>query len=166
MAEILFKGNPIQTIGSLPKVEGSAADFSLTKTDLTQVGLNDFKQNTLILNIFPSLDTEVCAASVRKFNAKAGELNNTKILCISADLPFAHKRFCTTEGIDDVVALSCFRNPEFGKGYGVTMSTGPLQGLLSRAVVVISPEQKILYTQQVAEVTNEPDYEAVLKALG
>jgi thiol peroxidase len=165
MATITLKGNTIETIGTLPETGSSAPDFTLTKTDLSDGSLSEYAGKNVILNIFPSLDTAVCAASVRWFNAEAGNIPETVVLCISADLPFAHKRFCEVEGIDNVVALSSFRSAAFGEKYGVTMTIGPLSGLLSRAIVLIDKGGKILYTEQVPEITQEPDYDAALSAL-
>jgi thiol peroxidase len=164
MATITFKGNPVETIGALPAVNTKAPDFSLTKTDLSNVSISDHAGKRLILNIFPSIDTPVCAASTRRFNQEAGNLNNTVVLCISADLPFAHNRFCELEGLKDVVPLSVFRSPDFGKDYGVTITTGPLAGLLSRAIVIIDQSGTVIYTQQVSEIAEEPDYGAALEA--
>jgi thiol peroxidase len=164
MATITFKGSPVETIGSLPAVNTKAPDFSLAKTDLSDVSMNDFAGKQLILNIFPSIDTPVCAASARRFNEEAGKLDNTLVLCISADLPFAHNRFCELEGLKDVIPLSVFRSPGFGKDYGVTITTGPLAGLMSRAVVIIDKSGTVTYTQQVPDIAEEPDYDAVLEA--
>ena len=145
---------------------GSAApDFTLVKTDLAEVTLADYKGKKVVLNIFPSIDTPVCAASVRRFNKVAGETDNTVVLCISADLPFAHTRFCETDGLKNVESLSVFRSPVFGKDYGVTITTGPIAGLLSRAIVILNPEGKVVYTEQVPEITQEPNYDAALAAL-
>jgi thiol peroxidase len=166
MATITFKGNPVETTGALPAVNSKAPDFSLTKTDLSNVSLNDYAGKRLILNIFPSIDTPVCAASTRRFNEEGGKLENTLVLCISADLPFAHSRFCELEGLKDVVPLSVFRSPDFGKDYGVSITTGPLTGLLSRAIVIIDQSGTVTYTQQVAEIAEEPDYSAALEAAG
>lgn len=166
MARITLQGNPITTIGELPAVNEPAPPFVLTGTDLADRSLKDFAGKTVVLNIFPSLDTSVCAASVRRFNAEAGGLDNTVVLCISADLPFAHKRFCETEGLDRVIPLSVFRAPDFGKNYGVTITSGPLTGLLSRAIVIIDGAGSVVYTQQVPEITDEPDYAAALRVLG
>jgi thioredoxin-dependent peroxiredoxin len=165
MAQIKLEGNPVTTVGKLPDVGATAPSFKLVKTDLSEATLKDFAGKNIILNIFPSLDTSVCAASVRRFNKEAGESPNTVVLCISADLPFAHQRFCEIEGINDVVPLSVFRFPEFGRDYGVTISSGPLTGLLSRAVVIIDTSGKVAYTEQVPEITQEPDYDAALLAL-
>jgi thiol peroxidase len=165
MAKITLKGNEIETIGSLPEVDSVAPDFSLVKTDLSELSLKDYRGKTVVLNIFPSIDTGVCAASVRKFNSEASDQADSVVLCISADLPFAHNRFCEAEGLKNVVAASAFRSDDFGKNYGQTITTGPLAGLLARSVVVINPEGKVKYTEQVPEITQEPDYEAALKAL-
>jgi thiol peroxidase len=164
MATITFKGSPVETIGALPAVNTKAPDFSLAKTDLSDVSMNDFTGKQLILNIFPSIDTPVCAASARRFNEEAGKLDNTLVLCISADLPFAHNRFCELEGLKDVIPLSVFRSPGFGKDYGVTITTGPLAGLMSRAVVILDKSGTVTYTQQVPDIAEEPDYDAVLEA--
>ena len=165
MAEITLKGNSIYTYGDLPEVSSQAKDFTLVRSDLSDIKLSDFSGKNIILNIFPSLDTSTCAMSVRRFNQEAASLKNTVVLCISADLPFAAGRFCTTEGIKDVFTGSVFRNPDFGKDYGVLLTSGPLTGLLSRAVIVIDPEGKVSYTQQVGEISEEPDYTPVLKML-
>jgi thiol peroxidase len=165
MAEITLQGTPVQTAGNLPAVGMMAPSFRLVKTDLSEAGLHDFIGKNIILNIFASLDTSVCAASVRRFNKEASESPNTVILCISADLPFAHKRFCETEGLDNVVPLSVFRSPEFGRDYGVVFTSGPLSGLLSRAVVIIDKSGQVAYTEHVPEFTHEPDYDAALLVL-
>ena len=165
MAEISLQGKPAQTVGNLPAVGMLAPSFKLAKTDLSEAGLQDFAGKNIILNIFLSLDTSVCAASIRRFNKEAGESPNTVVLCISADLPFAHKRFCETVGLNDVVPLSVFRSPEFGRDYGVTFTSGPLIGLLSRAVVIIDRTGKVTYAEQVQEIGQEPDYDAALLAL-
>lgn len=165
MTEIKLKGNPIQTIGILPKTNTPAPQFTLTKTDLSDVTLDAYKGKTILLNIFPSLDTAVCAQSVRKFHEHAGKMDGVVVLCVSADLPFAHKRFCEAEGLDHVIPLSTFRQQEFGKQYGVTITTGPLTGLLSRAVVLIGKDGRVVYTEQVPEITQEPDYQKVLSLI-
>jgi thiol peroxidase len=165
MAKITLKGNEINTIGELPKVGEEARDFSLVKGDLSQVSLSDFKGSKLVLNIFPSLDTGTCAASVRNFNKLAAGLENTKVLCISRDLPFAQNRFCGAEGIKNVVTLSDFATGGFGKNYGLEIVDGPLQGLHSRAVVVLDEQGKVVYNQQVPEIVDEPDYNKALEAL-
>ncbi|MHB2154473.1 thiol peroxidase [Calditrichota bacterium GD2] len=165
MAKITLKGNPINTIGELPAIGDTAPDFSLTTTDLGDVHLKDFSGQRLVLNIFPSLDTEVCATSVRKFNEMAANLENTKVLCISMDLPFAHKRFCTTEGIENVISLSELHERGFGESYGVRIVDGPLRGLFARAVVAVDEKGKVIYTELVPEITQEPNYEKALKSL-
>ena len=164
MATITFKGTPIHTIGELPAQGSSAPDFALVKQDLSETVLADYKGKRLVLNIFPSIDTGVCATSVRKFNEKAAALKNTVVLCVSMDLPFAQSRFCGAEGIKNVVTASSFRSA-FGDHYGVTIADGPLAGLLSRAVVVVSETGKVLYTEQVSEIAQEPNYDAALDAL-
>lgn len=164
MTTIQFKGNPIHTVGALPQNGTQAPDFTLVSPDLSDKSLSDFKGKFVILNIFPSVNTGVCAASVRQFNKDAAAHPNAKVLCISKDLPFAQSQFCGAEGIDNVVMLSDFRT-DFGHQYGVQMADGPLQGLLSRAVVVINPDGKIIYEQQVPEITEEPDYEKALAAI-
>lgn len=165
MATITLKGNPIHTAGDLPEIGSKAPDFLLTKTDLADVSLKDFAGKRIVLNIFPSIDTGVCAASVRKFNAEAGKLENTVVLCASLDLPFAHNRFCSAEGLENVISVSELRKRAFGEDYGVRIIDGPLAGLLSRAVVIIDDKGKVIYTEQVPEIAQEPDYEAALKAL-
>ncbi|MBU4261589.1 MAG: thiol peroxidase [Proteobacteria bacterium] len=165
MAHITLQGNPLETVGELPAIGTKASSFSLTKTDLSDCPLQDFIGKKIVLNIFPSIDTSVCAASVRRFNKEAGEAKNSVVLCISADLPFAHNRFCEAEGLKNVIPLSVFRSADFGKNYGVTISTGPLKGLLSRAVIIIDKSGKVAYSEQVPEITQEPDYEKALRAL-
>ena len=165
MAKIMLKGNPIETIGELPAVGTTAPAFTLTKTDMTDVHLSDFAGKRVVLNISPSIDTSICAASVRRFNQEATRLKNTAILYISMDLPFAHGRFCSAEGLSDVIPASTFRAPEFGQRYGLTMTSGALRGLLSRAVIVIDESGKVLYTEQVPEIAQEPNYEAALLVL-
>ena len=164
MATITLQGNPIETCGALPAKSSPAPDFRLVKTDLSEATLANYKGKKIVLNIFPSIDTPVCAASVRRFNKTAGEAGSV-VLCISADLPFAHARFCETDGLKNVEPLSVFRSPAFGKDYGVTITSGPLAGLLSRAIVVIGADGKIVYTEQVGEITQEPNYDQVLAAL-
>jgi thioredoxin-dependent peroxiredoxin len=165
MAQITLKGNPVETFGTLPAAGTTAPAFTLVAGDLSELSLIDLAGNTVILNIFPSLDTSVCAMSVRRFNQEAAARPDVKVLCISADLPFAHTRFCETEGIDNAVNLSSFRSPAFGKDYGVLMTTGPLRGLLSRAVLVIDQQGMVIYREQVPEIAQEPDYEAALDSL-
>jgi thioredoxin-dependent peroxiredoxin len=165
MAQITLKGNPILTIGNLPTVNMPAPAFSLTKTDLSECSLKDFKDKTVILNIFPSIDTPVCAASVRRFNEEASSLNNTVVLCISADLPFAHKRFCEGDGLKNVIPLSSFRAQSFGTEYGVTITTGPLAGLLARAIIIVDKNGSVIHTELVPEIAQEPDYSKALRCL-
>ncbi len=165
MTQITLQGNAIQTVGTLPQTAAPAPAFQLTKTDLSEATLDTYKGKNVVLNIFPSIDTDVCAASVRRFNEAASSMSNTVVLCISADLPFAHKRFCETDGLENVEPVSVFRSPQFGTDYGVTISDGPIAGLLSRAIVVIDGEGKVTYTEQVPEITQEPDYDAALAAL-
>ncbi|UMY64947.1 MULTISPECIES: thiol peroxidase [unclassified Flavobacterium] len=165
MSTVTLGGNAVMTSGQLPQNGTAAPDFKLVKNDLSVAKLADFKGSKLVLNIFPSVDTGTCAASVRKFNEKASSLENTKVLCISKDLPFAQKRFCAAEGLDNVINLSDFRDGSFGKTYGVDFTTGPLEGLLSRCVVVIDENGIVQYAEQVAETADEPNYEAALAAL-
>jgi thiol peroxidase len=165
MATITLKGNNIQTNGELPAVGSTIPGFKLVKSDLSLLQNDDLKGKKVVFNIFPSLDTDVCAASVRKFNATASNLVNTVVVCVSKDLPFAHKRFCTVEGLSNVVSASDFRDGSFGNDFGLTITTGPLMGLHSRAIVVADENGKVIYTEQVPEITQEPDYEAVLKNL-
>lgn len=165
MAEITFKGNPIHTNGQLPSVGEQAPPFKLTGADLKEVSLEDFDGHKVVLNIVPSIDTGICAMSARRFNQEAAQLGGAKVLTISQDLPFAMHRFCAAEGIADVIMLSGFRNPSFGQAYGVTMSEGPLRGLYSRAVVVLDARHRVVYTEQVPEIAQEPDYEAALEKL-
>ena len=165
MATITLGGNPIHTSGELPQINTQAPDFSLVKTDLSTVSLNDFSGQRVILNIFPSIDTSTCATSTRKFNEKASGLTNTTVLCIARDLPFAMKRFCGAEGLDNVVPLSDFKSGQFGKDYGLEITDGSFQGLHSRAVVVIDEKGEVIYTEQVAEIGHEPNYDAALAVL-
>lgn len=165
MARITFKGNPVNTAGNLPSVGSKAPDFTVTKTDLSDLSLKDLAGKKVVLNIFPSIDTPVCQASVRSFNEQASKLANTVVVCISRDLPFAHNRFCGAEGIKNVVSASELRNEKFSQAYGVRISEGPLAGLFSRAVVVLDEKGNVTYTEQVAEIAQEPNYDAVLKSL-
>ena len=165
MASITLHGNKTNTIGNLPEINSAAPDFTLVNTDLAAKSLKDFAGKNLILNIFPSVDTGVCAASVRAFNEKAAALENTEVLCISKDLPFAQKRFCGAEGLENVTNLSDFRDGQFGRDYNVTIADGPMQGLHSRAIVIINPEGKIIYTEQISEIAEEPNYDAAIAAL-
>lgn len=165
MAEVLFAGNKVKTAGNLPETGSAAPDFKLVKTDLSDASLADYKGKKVILNIFPSLDTPVCATSIRKFNQEASSLDNTVVLCISKDTPFAHKKFCTTEGLENVVSLSEFRYNEFGSSYGVTFEEGPFKGLFSRSIVVIDENGKVVHTEQVPNTGDEPNYEKALAAV-
>ena len=155
----------MKLIGEFIKVGAVAPDFELVKTDLSSLSLKELGGKRVVLNIFPSLDTGVCAASVRKFNKLAAGLKDTVVLAISKDLPFAHARFCTTEGIENVIPLSDFRCSDFDDNYGVRMADGPLKGLLARAVVIVGKDGKIAYTELVPEITQEPDYEKAMAAL-
>lgn len=165
MATIKLGENNIETVGTLPKVGDTAPDFNLISQDLSSKKLSDYKGSRVIMNIFPSIDTNVCATSVRKFNEKATGLKNTKVLCISKDLPFAQKRFVSDEELENVTNLSDFRDGNFGKTYGVEMKTGALQGLHSRAVVVLDENGKVIHSQQVPSIGEEPDYLSALKPL-
>ena len=165
MTKITLKGNSIHTSGALPQIGSLAQDFKLIANDLTIKTLNDFKGKTLVLNIFPSIDTGTCAASVRNFNKAAANLTNTSVLCISRDLPFAQARFCGAEGIENVFMLSDFKTGQFGKDYGLEIVDGPLAGLHSRCIVVINAEGLVIYTEQVAEITEEPNYNLALASL-
>lgn len=165
MSEISFKGNKVHTNGNLPVVNSIAPNFIGIKGDLSELSLSSLKGKRVILNVFPSLDTTVCAASVRRFNKEAASVQNTVILAISKDLPFAQGRFCTTEGIDKVIPLSIFRDSTFEDNYGMLLTDGPLQGLLTRGVIVIDEAGKIIYTELVPEITEEPNYEAALASL-
>lgn len=166
MAKITFRETPVNTVGDLPVVGSKAPDFNLVSSELSDVKLSDYKGKNVVLNIFPSLDTGVCAASVRRFNKEASSLNNTVVLGISADLPFAARRFCTTEGLENVVTASNFRdNNEFGNAYGLLMEDGPLKGLLARAVVVVNTEGEVIYTELVPEIAQEPNYESAINSI-
>lgn len=165
MASITLGGNPIHTSGELPKIGSKLADFKLVKNDLSIASLADFEGSKLVLNIFPSIDTGTCATSVRKFNESASKLENTKVLCISRDLPFAQKRFCGAEGIENVVNLSDFKDGSFGKTNGLEIVDSVLAGLHSRVIIVVDAAGTIVYTEQVPEIANEPNYEAALAAL-
>jgi thiol peroxidase len=165
MANITLGGNSINTIGNLPKAGEKAPDFTLTTLDLSQKSLSDFTGKKIILNIFPSIDTGTCATSVREFNKKAADLENTLVLCISKDLPFAQARFCGAEGIENVVMLSDFATGSFGKEYQLDIENGPLAHLHSRAIVIIDENANVVYTEQVSEIADEPNYDAALKAI-
>ena len=165
MALVTLGGNPIHTSGELPKVGSKLSDFKLVKTDLSVATLGDFAGKKLVLNIFPSVDTGTCAASVRKFNESAGNLKNTNVLCISRDLPFAQKRFCGAEGLENVINLSDFPEGSFGKENGLEITDGPLSGLHSRVIIVVDENGIITHTEQVSEIADEPNYEAALAVL-
>jgi thiol peroxidase len=165
MAATKIKGAPVNTVGDLPQPGADAPNCTLVKTDLSELTFAELSGQKVVLNIFPSLDTPVCAASVRRFNELAGNVDNTTVLCISLDLPFAQARFCGAEGLDKVVPLSAFRDATFGTKYGVSMSDGPLAGLFARAVVVVDESGDVIYSQLVPEITEEPNYDAALAAL-
>ncbi|GAA3700967.1 thiol peroxidase [Zhihengliuella alba] len=164
MTDITFQGSPVSTVGELPAVGAKAPEFTLVGTDLSEVSSADFEGQRVLLNIFPSVDTGVCAASVREFNKHAAGLENTAVVCVSADLPFAQGRFCGAEGIENVIAASSFRS-SFAEDFGTAMVDGPLAGLHSRAVVVIDADGTVAYSQRVTEITEEPDYDAAVAAL-
>ena len=164
MAETAFKGTPVHTVGGLPTVGQQAPDFTLTGADLGDIALSDLTGKRVVLNIFPSVDTGVCATSVRRFNELAASLENTAVVCVSADLPFALGRFCGAEGIENVATGSPFRS-SFPPAYGTLMAGGPLAGLNARSVVVVGADGAVLYTEVVPEITTEPDYDAAVAAL-
>ena len=166
MATITLRDNPIHTSGELPEVGSVAKDFELVAKNLDRVSLADFEGSRLVLNIFPSLDTGTCAASVRYFNELAGKLADTKVLCISRDTPFAQSRFCGAEGLENVHTLSDFETGEFGKNYGLLLIDGPMKGFLSRVVIVVGVDGKVEYTQQVPVLSDEPNYDEVVAKLG
>lgn len=165
MAKITLGGNPANTNGNLPAVGSTAPDFALVNTDMSVATMADYKGSKVILNIFPSVDTGVCAASVRHFNAEVSNLENTKVLCISKDLPFAQARFCGAEGLENVINLSDFVDGSFGKAYGLEIMDGAFRGLHSRVIVIIDENGKVTYTEQVPEIGQAPDFEAALAAL-
>lgn len=165
MATVYFKSTPVEVYGELPEVGAIAPDFHLTSNSLSDITRSDFPGKRIVLNIFPSLDTDVCAASVRRFNQEATKVDNVVVLCVSMDLPFAMSRFCTVNGLENVVPASAFRSPDFAKEYGVMMVDGPLKGLLARAVVVLDEDGRVIYRELVEEITNEPDYEAAVNVL-
>lgn len=165
MAQVTFQGNPVEVGGTLPAVGQTAPAFTLVATDLSEKSLSDFAGKRKVLNIFPSIDTGVCSKSVRTFNERATALENTVVLCISADLPFALARFCGAEGIENVTSLSTFRCNSFKQDYGTNLTSGPLAGLNARAVVVLDENDKVLHSQLVAEIAEEPDYDAALAVL-
>lgn len=165
MSEIKFKGNPIHTVGEMPSKGSKAPNFELVKNDLSRVSLNDYLGKNVILNIFPSIDTGVCATSARKFNEDASKLPNTIIACVSKDLPFAHSRFCGAEGITNLDMLSSFDNSDFENNYQLTMKDGPLKGLFARAIVVVNPAGEVVHTELVDDIVHEPNYEAAMAAV-
>lgn len=165
MAQTALRGNPVSTSGDLPEVGDDAPDFTVIKSDLSSVSKAEFAGQRVVLNIFPSIDTPTCATSVRTFNERAAEVDNTVVLCVSADLPFAAGRFCGAEGIENVATGSTFRNPEVLTDYGVEMTDGPLVGLAARAVVVLDEHGKVTHTELVPDIADEPDYDAALGAL-
>lgn len=165
METIFFNGTPVKTYGTVPVAGEKAPEFKLTDKNLKEITEKDFEGKRIVLNVFPSLDTAVCAASVRRFNQEAAKFKNTVVLCVSMDLPFAMSRFCTAEGIDGVIPASAFRSPEFGKVYGLTMTDGPLAGLLARAVIIIDEKRNVIYSDLVDEITKEPDYDGAFYVL-
>lgn len=165
MSSVTLRGNPVAVAGQLPQVGDKAPAFSLVSKDLADVSLSSYAGKRKILNIFPSVDTPTCATSVRTFNAKASALDNTVVLCISADLPFAQARFCGAENLENVVNLSTLRGAEFLQNYGVALAEGPLAGLAARAVVVLDENDKVLHSELVGEIADEPNYDAALAAL-
>ncbi len=165
MTTTKLNGKPVNLIGNFPGKNDRVENFTAVKQDLSEFALDDFKNKRKVLNVFPSIDTEVCATSVRTFNKKAAELTNTQVICLSADLPFAHKRFCGAEGIQNVITGSLFRNPDFAKQTGLILAEGPLKGLTARAVLVLDENNKIIHAQLVDDITHEPDYDAALSAL-
>lgn len=165
METIYFQGRPCHTYGTPPRVGEKAHCYTLVRPDLTEIHCSDFPEKRIVLNIFPSLDTSVCAASVRRFNQEAANLENTVVLCVSMDLPFAAGRFCTAEGIEGVIAASAFRSPMFGQKFGLQIVDGPLAGLLARAVIVLDQQRNVIYSDLVEEITNEPKYDKVIDVL-
>jgi len=165
MATITLKGNEIHTSGTLPETGKKAPNFELVGSDLSTSTLSDFNGSRVILNVFPSIDTGICALSTKRFNKEASNLKNTKVLCVSRDLPFAQGRFCASEGLEDVQNFSDFKTGKFGKDFGLEIVDGPLQGLHSRAVIILDEQGSVMYTEQIPEIAQEPDYEAALKIL-
>lgn len=165
MAEITLQGQKINTVGELPKVGEKAPVFKMIKNDLTVFKLNQYKGKRIILNVFPSIDTPICGKSVREFNKEASQLENTKVLCISRDLPFAQSRFCGAEGIENVETLSDFDKGKFGKNYGLTIKNGAFKNLYSRAIIVLDDKHKVIHTEQVSEIADEPNYQKALEIL-
>lgn len=165
MAQITLGGNEVITSGELPRIGVQIPDFKLIAIDLSTKTMNDFSDSNLVLNIFPSVDTGVCSASVRAFNKAASNLINTKVLCISRDLPFRQDQFCAAEGLDNVIMLSDFKTGEFGRNFGLIMTNGVFDGLLSRCVIIVNKNGEVIYTEQVPEIGQEPDYESALQAI-
>lgn len=165
METVYFQGHPCHTYGKVPRPGDVAPSFHLLDKDLKEIKSEDYAGKRIVLNIFPSLDTPVCAMSVRKFNKEAADLKDTAVICVSVDLPFAQKRFCAAEGIENCEVASAFRDPSFAQGYGLSIEDGPLKGLLARAVIIIGKDGKVEFTDLVHEITNEPDYEAALSML-
>ncbi len=165
MANVTLGGTPVNTSGSLPKIGIQAPDFKLTATDLSTKSLSDYSGQNIVLNVFPSVDTGTCAQSVRTFNKEAGSLENTKVLCVSKDLPFAMARFCGAEGLDNVESLTDYKTGAFGKAYGLDFTDGAFETLLSRCIIVINSEGTVVHTEQVQEIADEPNYKAALDAL-
>lgn len=165
MATVTLGGDTVHTSGALPSIGSSAPDFKLTATDLSSKSLNDYAGHNLVLNVFPSVDTGTCAQSIREFNKAASNLDNTKVLCISRDLPFAMARFCGAEGLDNVVSLSDYRDGNFGASYGLDFIDGAFDTLLSRCVIIVNTEGKVVYGEQVPEIADEPNYKAALDVL-
>ncbi len=165
MATITFKGNAIQTSGNLPEIGQNCPDINLTKTDLSQTDLSEYKGKKVILNIFPSIDTGICAMSAKAFNKSATEVENAVVVCVSKDLPFAHSRFCEAEGLNNVVCASSYKDDSFENAFNVLMKDGPLSGLFSRAVVILDEAGKVIYTEQIPEIVQEPNYDEALAAL-
>ena len=165
MAQTQLAGNPVQLAGDFPEKENSVKNFTAVKQDLSEFSLDDFKGKRKVLNIFPSIDTDVCATSVRTFNEKASNLDNTQVICLSQDLPFAHKRFCGAEGIENVITGSLFRSPYFAGDYGLLVEDGPLKGLTARAVIVLDEDNIVVHAELVDDITHEPDYGAALAIL-
>lgn len=165
METIYFQGNPCHTYGNIPAVGSKAPSFTLVNADLKEVRCSDYSGKRIVLNIFPCLDTPVCAASVRRFNVDASKMENTQVICVSMDLPFAQKRFCTAEGIDKLEVTSAFRSPTFAQEYGLQIVDGPLAGLLARAVIVLDEDRNVIFSDLVEEITHEPDYEGAISVL-
>lgn len=165
METIYFQGNPCHTYGTVPTSGEKAPCYNLVSKDLSEIRCIDYRNKRVVLNVFPSLDTPVCAASVRRFNQEAAGLDNTVVICVSMDLPFAEARFCTAEGIADCIVASAFRSPMFGQKYGLQIVDGPLAGLLARAVLVLDEDRNVIYSDLVEEITHEPDYESAISVL-